>query len=150
MDQAFLPSVLDRLSSLQASADLNLIQEQVRRDLEDLLNSQQGRDDIPSHFKELKNSLVRYGIQGFNRTNLESFEERNRLIANIKRVIGIFEPRLENVEVNEIMEETEGDGLTPFTLRLQIRGDLRVGKDLLYVIFGTQLNRNGASSVKLG
>ncbi len=66
----------------------------VIRDIENLLNTRCSPIDIPVPFKELKRSLIRYGIRDFSVENPETSIVRQKLCKEIETAISVFEPRL--------------------------------------------------------
>lgn len=138
----FQSSILDRLCGTESAVSIEYMRESVRRDLENLLNAFQGRNDIPSYFTEVHRSLALYGLNNFNNANLEAFEERQRLLMSIQRAISLFEPRLEQVRVDD-------EGVVDhFILKFKISGILRVGKYTDTVVFGTEIHKYGAAVVQ--
>lgn len=109
LDQPLQPSVLDRLldenpdrsvdppkSRGQSLAELRAA---VRRDLEILLNTRHRcRGWHPDH-KELKSSLLNYGIPEFTSANMASDTSRDEFRAAIEEVIRRCEPRFQSIEV---------------------------------------------------
>lgn len=109
LDQPLQPSVLDRLlddnpdrsvdppkSRGQSLAELRAA---VRRDLEMLLNCRQRCRGWHSDLKELKHSLVNYGIPEFTSANMASDTAREDFRSAIEEVIRRCEPRFQTVEV---------------------------------------------------
>ena len=138
----FQASVIDRLCGSESAVSLGEIRESVRSDLESLLNSQQGRNDIPEYFEEVQNSIATYGLNNFNSINLEAFDERQKLLRSIKRTIELFEPRLEKVDISD------KEIIHPFILQFQINAVLRVGKYVDHIVFGTTIKKNGTAIVE--
>ena len=109
LDQPLQPSVLDRLlddqpdksvdppkSRGQSLAELRAA---VRRDLEILLNTRHRCRSWHSDLKELKGSLVNYGIPEFTSANMASDTTREEFRFAIEEVIKRCEPRFQTVEV---------------------------------------------------
>jgi type VI secretion system protein ImpF len=97
--QELLPSVLDRLVDPAGARRLRDIKENIRRDLEDLLNTRWRCASWPPHLDELGKSLVNYGIPDFTATNLGSAEGQEEFRRVIQRVIENHEPRFKSVTV---------------------------------------------------
>ena len=125
-----LPSVLDRLlddepeNKREAAAGRNQIlrelKKSVRRDLESLLNTR-ARNIVPApELKELKQSLVNYGIPDFTALPMQSAKEREDFCRLIQAVLKQFEPRFKTVKV-VLLENTEK---MDRTLRFRIDGML--------------------------
>jgi type VI secretion system protein ImpF len=109
-DQLLLPSVLDRLidhepehrhepprSRNQLLRDLK---QAVRRDLENLLNTRIRFVPWPAELKELRQSMVNYGIPDLTGAPLGTGREREDFRRTVQAVIGIYEPRLKKLSVN--------------------------------------------------
>lgn len=109
LDQPLQPSVLDRLlddhpdksvdppkSRGQSLAELRAA---VRRDLEILLNTRHRCRSWHSDLKELKASLLNYGIPEFTSANMASDTAREEFRFAIEEVIRRCEPRFQTVEV---------------------------------------------------
>lgn len=75
------------------------ILESVIRDLENLLNTRCSPIELPGSFKQLKESLIRYGLGDFTTENPESSLVRQKLCMEIEKSIAMFEPRLKKVIV---------------------------------------------------
>jgi type VI secretion system protein ImpF len=111
-DQLLLPSVLDRLIdhdpqiSHEATRNRNQLlrdlKQAVRRDLENLLNTRIRCVPYRSELKELKQSLVNYGIPDLTGLSLGGPKEREEFRRTILAVIRQFEPRLKKLEVRII------------------------------------------------
>jgi type VI secretion system lysozyme-like protein len=140
-ENEFKNSFIDRLCGASITSSIEAVREMVRRDLEDLLNARQGRCDIPSWFMEVRRSFA-YGLGDFESTNLESANDRQRLLNTIKSTIAFFEPRLQNVVV------TDSGIIHPFILHFQIRATLKIGTFVDKVVFGTTIQKNGTTTVK--
>jgi type VI secretion system protein ImpF len=108
-DQLLLPSVLDRLidhdpevrkeaaqNRNQLLRDLKLA---VRRDLENLLNTRVRCVPWPAELKELKQSLINYGIPDLTGASLGSSKEREEFRRTVHSVILSYEPRLKTPTV---------------------------------------------------
>lgn len=108
-DQLLLPSVIDRLIDLdpQVSQEparnhnqlLRDLKQAVRRDLECLLNTRVRCVLHQPDLKELKQSLVNYGVPDLTGLTLGSSKEREGFRRAIEAVILQFEPRLKKLTV---------------------------------------------------
>ncbi len=111
-DQLLLPSLLDRLidHDPQVSQEpprnhnqlLRDLKQAVRRDLECLLNTRVRCVLYQSELKELKQSLVNYGIPDLTGLALGAAKEREEFRRGIEAVILQFEPRLKKLSVQLI------------------------------------------------
>jgi type VI secretion system protein ImpF len=108
-DQPLVPSVLDRLLDYEPEVKRELpksrhqvlrdLKQSVRRDLENLLNSRQRCLAYPPALKELKQSLVNYGIPEFLGTNLTASQDRESFCRTLQTVVQQYEPRFKSVKV---------------------------------------------------
>lgn len=115
-DQALLPSLLDRLLDFEPSVRreapknraqlLRELKQSVRRDLENLLNTRVRASPWPSELKELKLSLVNYGIPDPTGASLGTPREREEFCRNIEKTIGLFDHRLKKLHV-ELLDQSE-------------------------------------------
>lgn len=108
-DQPLVPSVLDRLldaephisreaprGSSQVHRELKLA---VRRDLENLLNTRRRCLPWPAGLKELRQSLVNYGIPDFTGTSLGTPDDRQEFCRTLQGLLRQYEPRFKTVSV---------------------------------------------------
>jgi type VI secretion system protein ImpF len=108
-DQPLLPSVLDRLIDHEPDVRreaprgrnqlLRDLRQSVRRDLENLLNTRLRCVPWPAELKELKRSLVNYGIPDLTGASLGSPKEREDFRRTIQTVLSLFERRLKKLSV---------------------------------------------------
>ncbi len=115
-DQLLLPSVLDRLIdhdpqlSHEAPHNRNQLlrdlKQAVRRDLENLLNTRIRCVPYRTELKELKQSVVNYGIPDLTGLSLGGPKEREEFRRTIQAVIRQFEPRLRKLEVR-VLDQTD-------------------------------------------
>lgn len=136
-------SVVDRLlhgstevTSLRTGGqDIRQLKLSVGRDLENLLNTRRRCIESPADCRELKDSLVEYGIPDFTGLNMSRPVERERARLEIERVIRRYEPRLKNVAVTVQQNVNKFDR----TLRLRITGVLRTQPVPESVVFDSEL-----------
>ncbi|MGK0442590.1 MAG: type VI secretion system protein ImpF [Pseudohongiellaceae bacterium] len=153
-DQPILPSLLDRLidNDVDYTVDtvkstgvvLTEIRHNIRRDLENLLNTRvflpQGLGDNT----ELEVSPLNYGLEDFSRTQFDVAEHREAFRDKVWTVINCYEPRFESVrvEINAVDEEYSR------TLYLKISAVLMIEPDPVPLIFDTRV-QNVEQGVKL-
>lgn len=139
---SLLPSILDRLIEPREgeAADLSLrgqsvreLEEAVRRDLQDLLNTRQISTAAISDDSELARSLLTFGLPELNNYNPTVPDHRKELQDIIERTIKLFEPRLMQVKVTSIT----ADAATGRGLRMSIEALLRVSPAPLPITFDT-------------
>ena len=108
-DQPLLPSVLDRLIDYEPDVrrdppkgrnqTLRELKQSVSRDLEHLLNTRVRCMPWPPEMKELKQSLVNYGIPDLTGASFGSSKEREEFRRTIQTVITQQERRLRRLNV---------------------------------------------------
>lgn len=125
-------SVLDRLIDLEPQSQqespltdnqkLRLVQQSVRRDLQDLLNTRYRCVAWPPELNELDDSLINYGIPDFTASSLNATADSDILIQAIGKAIRLFEPRLVDFQLEPRLDNYLADR----TFRFRIRGTLLV------------------------
>jgi len=108
-------SVIDRLMDddpheshdpfLDDTALLRTIQQSIRRDLENLLNTRERCTTWNAQHSELENSLINYGLPDFTAAALNAASDPDVLIDAIQKVIQLFEPRLTEVRIRHVTDE---------------------------------------------
>ncbi|MBI3898978.1 MAG: type VI secretion system baseplate subunit TssE [Gammaproteobacteria bacterium] len=143
--QPILPSLLDRLidedpqEALEAPKSaailLKEIKVQIRRDLENLLNTRLYRQQALGAYSELKQSVVNYGLPDFSRVQFGSATYREEFRLTIENTIRMYEPRFRrvHVEIAEVGEQYER------TLYLKITALLMVEPDPVPVLFDSRI-----------
>jgi type VI secretion system protein ImpF len=145
-------SVVDRLlyepgemmSLRTGGQDIRQLKLSVRRDLENLLNTRRRCIESPADCRELKDSLVEYGIPDFTGLNMSVPAERERVRLEIERVIRRYEPRLKSVAVTVQPNVNKFDR----TLRLRITGVLRTEPVPERVVFDSELEPAAGIEIK--
>jgi type VI secretion system protein ImpF len=114
--QTLQPSVLDRLIDSQSGGTpdrpgytLRQMEDAVRRDLEDLLNTRrppefvtgpEGRDEpFFGGLEEVKTSVANFGLRDLAYFNMVTPELREEFARHIEQVIRAYEPRLREIHV---------------------------------------------------
>ncbi|MCO6051759.1 type VI secretion system baseplate subunit TssE [Mesorhizobium sp. RP14(2022)] len=103
-------SLLDRVVDLDpdlledrpktVGAQMEEIRENLRRDLETLLNTRRPPVSPPEKLAELDNALVSFGVDGFFITSLVTTKQRENFAERLETRIRLFEPRFEAVRVS--------------------------------------------------
>jgi type VI secretion system protein ImpF len=139
---SLLPSVLDRLIEPRDDepADLTMrgqtvreLEEAVRRDLQDLLNTRRTAIDGFPDDAELNQSLLTFGLPELSNFDSTVPDHRRSLQEIIERTIRQFEPRLMDVRVTSMV----ADAATGRGLRMCVEALLRVSPAPLPVTFDT-------------
>jgi type VI secretion system protein ImpF len=109
LDQPLQASVLDRLVDANPELEreptksrgqhLKELREQVKRDLEWLLNTRRRCLSWPAGLAELEESLVNYGIPDFTAAGMASLDQHEAFRAAVEGVIRRYEPRFQRVSV---------------------------------------------------
>lgn len=138
-------SILDRLIDdspndpdlKEASKGLNLkqLRANVRRDLENLLNSKIQWLTWPENYQELDTSLLNYGLHDFSSMTVASLEGRQLLCQQVTDTIKRFEPRFIEVEVEAVNSEKPLDRV----MRLRINALLYADPEPEYITFDSEV-----------
>jgi type VI secretion system protein ImpF len=138
-----LPSLLDRLIEYgenetpvdlgSRGQSLSEMQESVRRDLQDLLNTRQSATEMYPADAELAQSVLSYGLPDLTTLNPTVGDQRRLLQQTVEQTIRRFEPRLMEVRVTTAaVDPSSGRGL-----RLNVEALLKVAPAPLPVSFDT-------------
>lgn len=144
-NQPVLTSLLDRLidddpdQSLEAvkpaSTLLRDAKSNIRRDLENLLNTRLYRQTDLSDYPELRKSVVNYGLPDFSTVQFGSAEHREEFRQQIEQTITRYETRFRRVrvEITHAGEEHER------TMYLKINALLMVEPDPVPLLFDSRI-----------
>jgi len=136
-----LPSLLDRLIEPRDGETDDLtsrgqsvreLEEAVRRDLQDLLNTRRTAMDGYPEDSELANSLLTFGLPELTGFDPTVPDQRRTLQGIIEQTVQRFEPRLMNVRVTSMSADGGGRGL-----RMSVEALLKVSPAPLPVTFDT-------------
>lgn len=117
--------------------DFRTLLEAVRKDLENLLNCRHGlKNPIASHFKEVKRSILNYGLPDLTKYSGFSERDQQQLTRTLEEVIQMFEPRLKHVQVSCHSD----DNAIGKTLNFTIEATLLIEPHPEEVFFDTQLD----------
>lgn len=140
-------SLLSRLidDNPQASADshfnlftdLPALQQDIKHNLETLLNTRQECHKASNDLIEVEQSVLRYGIADFSQLQFGLLQQQNALCAQIQQAIINFEPRLQNVTVTRLGDNNQDDNRQ---LHLQIRADIHLKPNSKAAVFETSLD----------
>lgn len=128
----FLPSVLDRLlddapevskeAPMSRNQVLRELKESVRRDLETLLNTRIRNLPIGG-WKELRQSLVNYGLPDVSGTSLGSAKEREEFCKVVQATIQQYEPRFKAAKVQLLSNAEPLDRTLRFRIDALLHAD---------------------------
>ena len=127
----------DNLKANDFAARADVVQQQVLRNLETLLNTRRHHISPPQHLACVHESLLAFGIPDFTGCGFDNDLQRRRLCGVIKAAIRNFEPRLRNVEVVDLNKSSPIER----SLRFQITGQLLVYPRPYRVAFDSRLDR---------
>jgi type VI secretion system protein ImpF len=139
---SLLPSIIDRLIEPRGEETSDLhrrgqtvreLEEAVRRDLQDLLNTRRAAIDGFPDDTELSRSLLTYGLPELTSFNPTVPDQCKTLQTIIENTIGAFEPRLMDVRVTSVM----ADAASGRGLRMCVEALLRVSPAPVPVTFDT-------------
>jgi type VI secretion system protein ImpF len=154
-DQPLIPSVLDRLLDMEPTVSreayrsrnqiLREMKQSVRRDLENLLNTRVRCVPWPPRLKEVKQSLVNYGIPDLSAASLGTEKEREQFCQVIKLIVSQFDRRLRRLNIR-LTDQSES---LDRTFRFQIDAILQVEPAPEPITFDSSLTlATGAFEVK--
>lgn len=139
------PSILNRLidNNLETRVEIDQGQHQkltqlrdsVRRDLENLLNTRFRIIEPPIEFKELKKSLLNYGLPDLATVNISNMEIRKDFIQQLESTITENEPRFKQIKVTYIENQDTLDR----TFRFRIDATLYADPSPEIVVFDSTL-----------
>jgi type VI secretion system protein ImpF len=139
---SLLPSIIDRLIEPRGEETSDLhrrgqtvreLEEAVRRDLQDLLNTRRTEIDGFPDDAELSRSLLTFGLPELTTFNPTVPDQRRTLQTIIEDTIAKFEPRLMDVRVTSIA----ADAVSGRGLRMCVEALLRVSPAPVPVTFDT-------------
>lgn len=142
MTDQVVTSVLDRLVgsipsdrfAIGATNELDLIIQNVRRDLQDLLNTRKAPlTKTVANEPLLNSSLLNYGMPDFASFNPESSSDKKRLKKILEQLIATYEPRLQKVTVKLLENSDRAD----FRFRFHIDAVLCVEELVIPVQFNS-------------
>ena len=121
---------------------VRVLEKNVLRDLERLLNTRQVADPASSPHDHLERSVFNYGLLDFSNMSADSSRTPDEIRRLIKEAIELFEPRLTDVEVVDPMagQETKKGQRRRRTVRFRVEATLRTDPDPERVEFDTVLD----------
>lgn len=132
-NQKIQASILDRLiddapderDSKESRYGLSLrqLRANVRRDLQNLLNSKMRWHTWPEYYEELDKSLLNYGLPDFSTMAVSTLEGREALCAHVEETIRRFEPRFLEVQVTVPDKELPEDRIIKLRINALLYAD---------------------------
>jgi type VI secretion system protein ImpF len=139
------PSILSRLfddnpkNKTEKDADqhqkLKQLRKNVRRDLENLLNTRIRVGEPDEDFGELKKSLISYGLPDLATVNISDKIKRNAFVKDLETLLMEFEPRFKSVAVNYLENADKLDR----TLRFRIDATMYADPSPVTIVFDSVL-----------
>ncbi|VAW63761.1 Uncharacterized protein ImpF [hydrothermal vent metagenome] len=139
------PSILDRLfdNDLQNNVEvdpdqhqkLKQLRDSVRRDLENLLNTRFRMIEPADEYKELKKSLLNYGLPDLATVNITDTKKRKQFTQRLESILVEYEPRFKKVKVTYM----ENSDMLDRTLRFRIDATLYADPSPEVVVFDSVL-----------
>lgn len=139
------PSILDRLldNDPQNTVEVDVDQHQklkdlrssVRRDLENLLNTRFRVVEPEDDYRQVRNSLINYGLPDLATVNVSDKVKRKEFIDHLQSILVDFEPRFKSVKVNYM----ENSDTLDRTLRFRIDAVLYADPSPEVVVFDSTL-----------
>ena len=128
--QRLMPSVLRRLidpdfegKDWDKECTIEQIIASVFEDLRDLLNTHPSVNDFPDNIKELKSSILAYGMPDLASLSVIAKHRKLEMTQLIQSIISRFEPRLKDVRATMIGGEKEADRNISFSIKAVLRTD---------------------------
>lgn len=125
-DRNLRESILDRLfddepelrvdSEKSRQRKLKDLRNNVRRDLENLLNSRCRIISPPEELQEVNSSLLNYGLPDLATINMLDVVKKKEFTRNVEHIIRTFEPRFKSVKVNHIDNADKTDRAVRFRI----------------------------------
>lgn len=134
------PDLLDRLAGGEGSLTAR-VRAGLKRDLEDLFNTNCRVLGWPAALGELKGSLLDYGITDLSTANLSTPQRRAAVVEELGALLRTHEPRLRDMRIFALENAALGDR----TLRIRIEGHVRIDTEYEPVVFNTLIDTIGST-----
>ncbi len=139
------PSILDRLidndpnnnidSDIDQHQKLKELRQSVCRDLENLLNTRMRIVEPDDEYRQLKHSLLNYGLPDLAAINITNIEKRKEFVRGLEQLLLDFEPRFKTVS---IIYQNNSDNIDR-TLRFRIDATLYADPSPEVIVFDSVL-----------
>lgn len=116
--------------------DLETLHQLIRENLEQLFNTQSLLEQIPHEYPELKQSILNYGTPNFLQQQFAHKTAQHLLVRAFREMIERFEPRLSQVRVSILNDDTQVDR----TLELRIDAAIHLHPNLIPTSFESSFN----------
>lgn len=132
------PDLLDRLAGSEGSLSAR-VRAGLKRDLENLFNTNRRVVGWPPALGELDRSLLDYGITDLSTANLSTPQRRAAVVEELGAMIRAQEPRLRDMRIFALENADPADR----TLRIRIEGHVRIDAEYEPVVFNTLIDTIG-------
>jgi type VI secretion system protein ImpF len=112
--------------------------EEIRQNLEHLLNARSKYIQWPDTYKELQHSIVNYGIADFTNSAFSNSDIQQKLCDQINTIIAHFENRLKKINVMITSDSDETDR----TLKLRIEATMNLKPLPKSTVFESSIDMN--------
>jgi len=116
--------------------DIESLYEDIRQNLEALLNARIRYIKNISAYPELMTSLARYGLKDFMHASFGTKVMQNKLCDEIKEIIGCFEPRVINTQVT--LQNSDED--ISRILKIRIEGTVKALNEKIPAVFESSMD----------
>ncbi|MFG1462656.1 type VI secretion system baseplate subunit TssE [Xanthobacter sp. DSM 24535] len=131
-------SLVDRLLDAERPT-VAAFRDGLRRDLEELLNTDRRVIGWAADLTELDTSLVNFGIMCLSTVNLSTEQRRAQVVEEIGEIIRHWEPRLENMRVSAVPNVDSSDR----SLRMRIEAEIMIEPSPEPMVFDTLIDPLG-------
>lgn len=116
--------IKDNTSLFNMQLSLNELYDDIRKNLEEILNARTVYIEVPSYLSELASSIINYGLKDFSHYICTHKIMQHKLCNEVRNAISWFEPRLKNTSV--YLENPE----QPISrvIKLRIEGEITIKK----------------------
>ncbi len=128
-------SIVDRLLD-EERPSVQAFRDGLRRDLEDLLNTEWRVTGWSEDLTELDSSLLNYGIMSLATINLSTEQRRAQVVKEIGDIIRRWEPRLKDMRVSLLPNIDSGDR----SLRMRIDAEVIIDASPEAMVFDTVID----------
>ncbi|MFG1423612.1 type VI secretion system baseplate subunit TssE [Roseixanthobacter liquoris] len=131
-------SLVDRLLDTERPT-VAAFRDGLRRDLEELLNTDRRVIGWAADLAELDTSLINFGVMCLSTVNLSTEQRRAQVVEEIGQIIRQWEPRLANMRVSAVPNVDSSDR----SLRMRIEAEILIEPSPEPMIFDTLIDPLG-------
>jgi len=123
-------------NKLQTTFDIHSLHENIKTNLENLLNSRSKCLRWPKEYQELNQSLANYGMNDFMHRYFDNQQARLTFCKEVEETIAHFEPRLKTIHVTLLKDEEKIDRV----LRIRIEAIIDANKQHNNAVFESSVD----------